>query len=123
MQVNSLRGPTAPQASLAHHLTAIPNEGLRTNELVKQMSEQAREGAVEGWRDGRLRMVHTAAAAPALDLPACLHPSSISAPHLSNSLSLCFSVREPSVTVSISVCLFPSPSFTAPLFYWRKAYF
>lgn len=50
MQVNSLRGPTAPQASLAHHLTAIPDEGLRTNELVKQMSEQAREGW--GWRVG-----------------------------------------------------------------------
>lgn len=44
MQVNSLRGPTVPQASLAHHLTAIPDEGLRTNELVKQLSEQAREG-------------------------------------------------------------------------------
>lgn len=44
MQVNSLRGPTAPRASLAHHLTAIPDEGLRTNELIKQMSEQASVG-------------------------------------------------------------------------------
>lgn len=50
MQVNSLRVPTVPEASLAHHLTAIPDEGLRTNELVKQMSEQAREvGGVDGW--------------------------------------------------------------------------
>lgn len=49
MQVNSLRGPTAPRASLAHHLTAIPDEGLRTNELIKQMSEQASVG-VDRWR-------------------------------------------------------------------------
>lgn len=40
MQVNSLRGLTVPQASLAHHLTAIAHEGLRTNGHVKQMSEQ-----------------------------------------------------------------------------------
>lgn len=40
------RASTVPQASLAHHLTAMPDEVLRTNELVKQMSEQAREG----WR-------------------------------------------------------------------------
>lgn len=46
MQVNSLREPTVPQASLAHHL--IPDEGLRTNELVKQMSEQARGGGGRG---------------------------------------------------------------------------
>lgn len=44
MQVNSLRGPIVPQASLAHHLTAIPDGDPCTNELVKQMSEQAREG-------------------------------------------------------------------------------
>lgn len=44
MQVNSLRWPTVPQASLAHQLTAIPDEGLCTNELVKQMREPAREG-------------------------------------------------------------------------------
>lgn len=37
---NSLLGPIAPQASLAHHLTAIPSEALRTNELIKQMSER-----------------------------------------------------------------------------------
>lgn len=61
--MNSLRGLTAPRASLAHHLTAIPDEGLRTNELIKQMSEQAsvgvdrrrrltrggRRGGGEGW--------------------------------------------------------------------------
>lgn len=57
MQVNSLRRPTAPRASLAHHLTAIPDEGLRTNELVRQMSDQAREG----WR----RVRRAAAVAPA----------------------------------------------------------
>lgn len=55
MQVNSLRRLTVPQASLAHHLTAIPDEGLCTNELVKQMGEQVREGrGMEGcgcrWR-------------------------------------------------------------------------
>lgn len=48
MQVNSLQGPTVPQASLAHHLTAMPDEALCTNELVKQMSEQAREGCGYG---------------------------------------------------------------------------
>lgn len=57
MQVNSLRRPTAPRASLAHHLTAIHDEGLRTNELVRQMSEQVREG----WR----RVRRAAAVGPA----------------------------------------------------------
>ena len=49
MQVNSLQAPTAPQASIAHHLTAIHDGGLRTNELVRQMNEQA-GGELEGWR-------------------------------------------------------------------------
>lgn len=121
MQVNSLRGPTVPQASLAHHLTAIPDEGLRTSELVKQMSEQAREGGgVEG--------VHTAAAAPAR--PACLsayisHQCPLSL-HLKlfsflPFLSMRLFLKVLSVSVSISVCLFPSLSCTRahviPLFY------
>lgn len=83
MQVNSLRGPTAPQASLAHHLTAIPDEGLRTNELVKQMSEQAREGwGVESGCTGLLWLQ--------LDLPPYLHTSAITAPHPSVSNSFLF---------------------------------
>ena len=88
--MNSLRGPTVPQASLAHHLTAIPDEGLCTSELVKQMSEQAREGGgVKGWRGfTRLQQLQ-------LDLPACLHTSAITAPcpSISNSFPSSLSCR------------------------------
>lgn len=87
MQVNSLQGPTVPQASLAHHLTAMPDEVLCTNELVKQMSEQAREGCGYGWRVAAGVCRCTWLQQPLLDLPSCLRIS----PLFSFSLSVILS--------------------------------
>lgn len=86
MQVNSLRRPTAPRASLAHHLTAMPDEGLRTNELVRQMSGQTREG----WRGGGWTRLRRAAAVAHGFWFHDLHTSAISGPHRSASLSFPF---------------------------------
>lgn len=115
MQVNSLRWPKVPQASLAHHLTAIPDEVLRTNELVKQMSEQAWEGGGRGGWCTRLQPLQ-------LDLPACIHQLSLPIIPLPLTLfsTFCHCVSL-SVPVSVSVCPFPSYSFShtcvIPLFY------